>query len=55
MAWISPTSTATVDVRPIAGSVPPWPVFDVQSIASSTVAETSNVPLGWPADEDVYV
>ena len=29
IAWISPTSTATVDVREIAGSVPPGAAFEV--------------------------
>ena len=29
IAWISPTSTATLDVRVIAGNVPPPVTFDV--------------------------
>jgi hypothetical protein len=51
----SPTSTSSVEVRLIAGSVPPPVAFDVQVTSSVTVAWSVNVPSDSPAEEVRYV
>ena len=51
MAWISPTSTSTLDVRLIAGSVPPAPVFEVQVTSSVTVGLQVERPALVPSRE----
>src|SRR5690606_28290987 len=55
MAWISPTSTSSVDVRLIAGRVPPPVAFEVQVTSRVTVAWSVNVPFGSPAEDVRYV
>ena len=55
MAWISPTSTASVEVRLIAGSVPPPVTLEVQVTSRVTVAWRVNVPSDCPAEEVRYV
>lgn len=54
-AWISPTSTLTVDARVIPANAPPAAEFDVHDTANVTVAPISKRPPGDDTDDDRYV
>ncbi len=50
-AWASATRRVKVDVRVSVGSVPDWPVLEVNATLHDVVAVTVNSFDGRPADE----